>query len=186
MNYGCMRVVVTFFAVLSGVSLWGGDEVAAKHQAKIDQCIAYAKQLAASPELVNAVAAQNARLAPGLAEMTQEKWMSLSDADPLVRSFAKNEAAKFLVARRTEQISEAFVSDSRGMKVAFINKTTFWCHKGKPKHDQPMAGQIWQGKLELDKSAGVMQVQVSVPILQEGRPIGSLVLGLSLEALAAD
>jgi hypothetical protein len=103
--------------------------------------------------------------------------------DPLVRSFTKNEAAVFLKSKKGEVISEAFVSGADGLKVAFLSKPTNWSHKGKPKHDQPIAGKIWQGAVELDESTGLQQVQVAVPVLDAGKPIGSLVVGLSLSKL---
>jgi hypothetical protein len=157
-----------------------------KSQEKIDKYIVFAKELAADPEIVKAVAAQNAQVPAGYAEMTQEKWTAMADTDPFLRTFTKNPAAATLKNKRIDGISEAFLSDERGVKVAFLAKTTNWSHAGKPKHDLPMAGKTWQGKLELDKSAGTMEVQIAVPVLKDGKPIGSLVLGLNLEAFTMD
>lgn len=179
------RLAVAMILVASlWPSLWA-DEVVQHYQAKIDQGIALAKQMAADPAVVKAVEAQNDKLPPGYEEMTLEKWVALADTDPFILAFTKNPAALALRSKKTEMISEAFVSDARGFKVAFLGKTTNWCHKSRPKHDQPMAGQVWQGRLEFDKSAGVMQIQISVPILKDDKPIGSLVIGLSLESLSS-
>ena len=76
------------------------------------------------------------------------------------------------------------MSDAAGLKVAFIAKTTNWSHKGKPKHDVPMTGKSWQGPVEVDESSGQRQIQVSVPVLDGGKPIGSLCVGLSLSQLS--
>lgn len=185
-----MKTEILALGILAAAVLapaWSrAESVSAKSQEKIDRYFAFAKQLAADPVIVRQVAAQNAQLPAGYAEMTQGKWTVLSEADPFVRAFTHNPAGEILRARKTADISEAFVSDNRGLKVAFLGKTTYWCHKGKPKHDRPMEGQAWQGKLELDQSAGTMEVQLSVPVWQEGKPIGSLVLGVSLEALTSD
>ena len=70
-----------------------------------------------------------------------------------------------------------------GTKAAFLSKTTGWSHKGKPKHDLPMSGKSWQGPVEVDESTGLQQVQVAVPVLDGGKPVGSLVVGLSLSKL---
>ena len=75
-------------------------------------------------------------------------------------------------------------SDAKGGKVGFLNKPTSWSHLGKPKHDVPMSGHVWQGKLELDKSSGARQIQIAVPVLKDNQPIGSLVVGISLSDLA--
>jgi len=67
--------------------------------------------------------------------------------------------------------------------VAFLAKTTNWCHKGKPKFDVPMTDKTWQGPVEVDESTGVQQVQLGVPVLDGGKPIGVLVVGISLSKL---
>ena len=46
-----------------------------------------------------------------------------------------------------------------------------------------MAGKTWQGPIEVDESTGLQQIQVAVPVLDSGKPIGSLVIGLSLAKL---
>jgi hypothetical protein len=152
-------------------------------QAKVDAQIKQIQALAADPVIVNAVKAQNASLPADYAAMTQDKWKSVTIMDPFVRSFTKNEAGQFLKSRKSDAISEAFLSDAAGNKVAFLSKPTNWSHKGKPKHDVPMTGKVWQGAVELDESSGTQQVQVAVPVLDGDKPIGSLVVGLSLGKL---
>ena len=152
-------------------------------QAKVDGQVKAIQTWASDPVLVKAVKAQNAALPADYAAMTQEKWKTLSILDPFVRAFNKNEAGVFLKSKKTEAISEGFVSDAAGLKVAFLAKTSAWSHKGKPKHDVPMTGKTWQGPVEVDESSGVQQVQVAVPVVDEGKPVGSVVVGLSLSKL---
>lgn len=103
-----------------------------------------------------------------------------------MRGFTKNDTAQTLKSKKTEAVSEAFVSSADGLKVAFLGKTTSWSHKGKPKHDEPMAGKTWQGPVEVDESTGLQQIQVAVPVMDDGKPIGSLVIGLSIAKLGKD
>ena len=152
-------------------------------QAKLDAQFAIIESWAADPIVVEAVKTQNAKLPPELAALTQEKWRALTVLDPLVRGFSKNAAGQFLKSKRSPIISEAFLSDAAGCKVAFIAKTTNWCHKGNAKHDQPMAGQRWQGKIEVDESSGQQQIQLSVPVFDGGKPIGSLCIGISVTVI---
>lgn len=154
-------------------------------QARVDEQIKAITGWAADPIVVDAVKAHNAALPPEQRELTQEKWSTLSVLDPLVRSFTKNPAGQFLKARKTDLITEAFVSDAAGLKVGFLAKPTNWSHRGKPKHDVPMSGQPWQGSIEVDESTGRQQLQVAVPVLDAGQPIGSLVVGLNLDQLAS-
>jgi hypothetical protein len=161
-----------------------GDDGGANVQARIDQWITTAREWAAAPALVAAVVAQNQQPPPAYAGMTQEKWAALAETDPLVQRLMRNEIAQLLRAKRTEAVAEAFLSDASGAKVAFLAKPTNWSHQGKPKHDEPMAGKVWQGKLELDRSSGMRQIQIAVPVLKDGTPVGSLVVGVALSALS--
>lgn len=149
-------------------------------QAKIDARIAEIKVWAADPVVIEAVKAHNAAVPADQAALNQDKWRALTVLDPLVRGFTKNAAGQFLKSKKSEAVTEAFLSDAKGFKVAFIAKTTNWSHGGKPKHDVPMTGKTWQGPVELDESSGLQQLQVAVPVLDGGAPIGSLVVGLSL------
>ncbi len=152
-------------------------------QAKVDAQIKIAQALASNPAVVDAVKAQNAAAPAEFAAMTQEKWAALSVLDPFVRAFTKNQAATFLKGKKSDVIAELFVSASDGRKVAFLAKTTNWSHKGKPKHDVPMSAKTWQGQVEVDESSGVQSVQIAVPVMDGGKPIGSLVVGLAIAKL---
>jgi hypothetical protein len=153
-------------------------------QAKIDAQIAVIATWAADPAVVDAVRAHNASLPTDQAALTQDKWRALTVLDPLVRGFSKNPAGQLLKAKKDDVVTEAFVSDAAGLKVAFIAKTSNWSHKGKPKHDVPMTGKSWQGPVEVDESSGQQQLQVAVPVLDGGKPIGSLCVGLSVTKLS--
>jgi hypothetical protein len=156
---------------------------ASKLQARVDRWVEVAKQCAADPVIVAAVAAQNQQVPASFQAMRQEKWTGLLDTDPFVRRLMLNPAAQALRARRVDGVAQMFVSDANGIKVAYLTKPTYWSHKGNPKHDQPMAGQVWQGKLELERTVGARMLQIGVPVLQEGKPIGSLVLGIAVGGL---
>jgi hypothetical protein len=152
-------------------------------QAKVDAQVKAIQAWASDPAIVAAVKSQNASEPADIAAMTQDKWAPLSVLDPAVRAFAKNNAATLLKAKKTDAITEAFVSSADGKKVAFLSKTTSFSHKGKPKHDVPMTGKTWQGAVEVDESTGVQQLQVAVPVMDDGKAIGSLVVGLSLSKI---
>ena len=153
-------------------------------QAKVTAKIKEVQTWAADPAIVGAVKAYNSGKAPEAASMDQTKWGNTSVIDPFVRGLTKNPAAEVLKAKKGDVVSEAFVSGADGGKVAFLGKPTNWTHKGKPKHEQPMTGKPWQGDVEVDESSGLQQLQVAVPVLDGGKPIGSLVVGLSIGKLA--
>ena len=166
----------------AGESL-GAEAVDAAMQAKIDAQLKVVQAWAGDPVIVNAVKTQNAQTPPAYSAMVQPKWQELTILDPFVRSFAKNEVGQFLKAKRTDLITQAFVSDAAGLKVGYLDKTANWTHKGMPKHEVPMTGKTWQGAIELGQASGAQQIQVAVPVLDGGKPIGSLVVGLGLAKL---
>jgi len=153
-------------------------------QSKIDGQIREIATWAADPAVLEAVRAHNAAVPPEQTALNQDKWRALTVLDPVVRGFTKNAAAQFLKTRKTDLVTEAFLSDAAGLKVAFLAKTSNWSHLGKPKHAVPMTGKPWQGPVEVDESSGQQQIQIAVPVLDGGKPIGSLVVGLSLAKLS--
>jgi hypothetical protein len=152
-------------------------------QAKVDAQLKAIQAWASSPALVDAVKAQNGNAPATHKAMTQEKWAGLTPFDPFVLSFSGNAAAQFLKTKKDATVSEMFLSAADGAKVAFLAKTTSWTHKGKPKHDVPMTGKTWQGEVETDQSTGLQQIQVAVPVMDGGKAIGSLVVGLQMARL---
>ncbi len=174
-------LAVSFLAL--GATFARAEALAPAQQTLLDSKIGEIKQWAADPVIVKAVVAQNAATPAASAEMTQEKWKSLTLLDPFVRSFTKNEVGAALKARKAAWLAEAFVNDAKGLKVGFLAKTSNWSHGASAKHTQPMAGKTWQGAVEMDESTGLQQVQVSVPVLSEGQPVGSLVVGVSISKL---
>jgi hypothetical protein len=174
---------LTACLTLAGAATCSAEGLDAAVQAKVDAMKKQVESWAADPAIVSAVKTYNTAPPADSAAMNQDKWKALPILDPFVRGFSKNPAGEFLKGKKTDAVSEAFLSGADGNKVAFLAKTTSWSHKGKAKHDDPMAGKTWQGAVEVDESTGLQQVQIAVPVLDGGKPIGSLVVGLSLAKL---
>lgn len=155
-------------------------------RAQLDTQIRTVAKWAADPVVVTAVRAQNARgPVPGL---TNRKWRSLKPEDPTVLAFQKNAAGLFLtkkLAASGGMFNEAFLCGAQGEKVAFAEKPTTYIHKGEPKFDDPMAGKTWEGMPEFDKSSRSHAVQIAVPVVDKGKPIGVLVAGVSMKTMKA-
>jgi hypothetical protein len=150
---------------------------------KLEELMKQASELAKSAELVAAVRDYNAKASSSTQDMNQDKWSKLTIMDPIVKELRSNATAKLLQSRKADVVSEAFVSGADGTKVGFLSKPSNWSHKGKAKHDEPMAGKVWIGKPEKDASTGLSQVQFALPILDAGQPIGSLVIGVAVNKL---
>jgi hypothetical protein len=164
---------------------WAAFEVTPAVQKELDRHIEVVKGWAANPVVVGAVVAQNGKgPIPG---MDNAKWKTVRRSEDLVKGFQGNDAGKFLtqkLAESNETYSEAFLSASQGEKVAFVEKTTSYIHKGSAKFDVPFTqSKPWQGKPEFDESSQTHQIQVSVPVMSGGKPAGVLVVGVNLTKL---
>ena len=183
MKIACLRGLL-ILALLLGPACWSGEAALDPAlQAAVDAQVKLIQTWAGDPVLVEAVKAQNASLPPELAAMTEDKWKDLSKIDPFVRAFDQSAAGTFLKSKKSGLVIRIFLSDAAGRKVAFTAKTLKWSHKGDPKHEQPMAGKTWQGTMAQDEASGLEQIQVSVPVLDGGKPAGSLVVALSVSHL---
>lgn len=160
-------------------------EITPAVQRELDRQHALITRWAADPTVVEAVRAQN-RKGP-MAGVDNAVWKTLRRSDPAVRQFQDNAAGKFLRKCQRDSggaITEIFLNAARGEKVAFVEKTTSYIHAGAAKHDVPFGtGKPWQGEPEFDESTQTYAVQLSVPVLDGGRPIGSLVVGVNVSHL---
>jgi hypothetical protein len=174
----CLLILISVSASLGQAP----PEIKAKLDAKIKQLAAFSTD----PEIVKEVKAHNA--APASAEaaaMTNDKWHSLTVLDPFVRAAAKTPLSEYLKTKKStdDTIAKIFVSGADGSKVGFDAKTEHWTHKGMPKHEVPMTGATWIGSVKVDDSTGQQLIQVGLPVLDGGKPIGSIVFGLRVDKL---
>lgn len=177
------RNVLLAFA-LCGLSVNGfGQALTGDRKAKVEAKAQTLKSWGSDPAIVAAVKAHNSSPDPATKAMTNEKWASLTLLDPFVRSFGKNALGQHLKSKQSPEITECFVSGADGTKVAFLSKPTSWSHADKDKHRKPMTGSLWIGSAETDESSGQLQVQVGVPVMDGGKAIGSIVIGLKVSEL---
>ena len=175
---------VISFALIAAVA-HAAFEMTPAVQTELDKQKAVIAGWAADATIVNAVREQN-RKGP-IPGMDNPKWKTVRRSDPLVTAFQTNPAGRYLKSKLDGSgglFSEAFLNGAQGEKVAFVEKTTAYVHKGAAKFDAPFTtGKSWQGKAEFDESAQTYQIQISVPVLADGKPIGALVVGANLSVL---
>jgi hypothetical protein len=172
-------------ALAAGAVAQQAFELTPAIQAELNQQKDVIAGWAAAPEVLKAVKVQNS--SGPIPEMDNARWKTLRRGDLVVRGFQMNPAGRFLKAKLNASggtYSEAFLSAAQGEKVAFVEKTTSYIHKGSKKFDVPFqGGQPWQGEPELDDSSQMYTVQLSVPVVDEGKPIGVLVVGVNVSHL---
>ena len=180
-RYHFIMAFITVFLMVTVAA--HSEELTPAQKAKVEMKTKQLSPWSTDKKIVDFVRNFNANPPAETKGMTQEKWEGLNMLSPEVKSISKNDLANHLRTIRDASISEIFVSGANGTKAAFLSKTSSWSHKGKPKHDVPMSGKTWTGKPELDESTGVQQVQIGLPVLDNGKPIGSIVVGLNLSKL---
>lgn len=181
--------VAAHFVVMASVAFLAtaaaGFEITPTVRAELDKQKGMVAAWAANPVIVNAVLEQNRR--GPIAGMDNAKWKVTRRTDPVVTGFQSNPAGQLLKAKLAESqgaVSEAFLNAAQGEKVAFIEKTTSYLHKGTAKFDVPFnTGKAWQGQPEFDESSQTYAIQISVPVLADGKTIGALVVGVNLSHL---
>lgn len=180
------KMALSAVAMLMAMLAWAAFEITPAVQKELDRTIETVKGWAVEPAIVGAVAAQNQK--GPIPDMDNAKWKTVRRSDDLIKGFQNNDAAKLLKQKLDESqglYSEAFLSASQGEKVAFVEKTSSYIHKGQPKFDAPFTGgKPWQGQPEFDESSQSHQIQVAVPVLADGKSIGVLVVGVNLTKLA--
>lgn len=151
--------------------------------ARVDTKIKKLQVWSTDPTIIAAVKSRNRCPLAGGRAMTNGKWAELAAVDPFVRSFTVNPLALYLKTKSDDQMAEIFVSGSDGTKVAFLSKTTSWSHAARDKHRIPMSGRIYTGPIAMDESTGQELIQIGLPVLDAGKPIGSIVVGLVVAKL---
>lgn len=175
------KFILSFIVPMCVVSITVAEPLNPEQKEKVTAKLEQLKLLGTDPAVISEVKALTAT--PPLPGMTNEKWKSVTIIGPEVKTLSKNTLATYLKSKKDDAMSELFVSDSAGNKIAFFSKTTSFCHKGKPKQDLPMAGKTWIGDIEIDESTGMQQVQVAFPVIDGKTVIGSIVVGLSIAKL---
>lgn len=144
--------------------------------------------LARDPAIVAAVKAQNAE-GKTLADIqaADKVWMATPGLSDAMKAIAGNAAAEVLRgARKTfPALSEAFVMDKLGANVAMTDKTSDYWQGDETKFTDAFraADAVWIGKVDFDESTQTYSVQISVPVLDGGTPIGAVCFGIDIEKL---
>lgn len=179
-------VILSIAVVFGSASALAASEY---NQAKLDEIVARLKQTGTDAALVAAVNKQNGQnLSMSTINSRDKTWQSTSGLDDLMKSLMSNAAAKRLaqIEKENKVIVESFLMDKRGANVAMTNKTSDYWQGDEAKFTKSFnggKGAVHLGKSKFDKSAQAYVVQVSVPVLSDGRAIGAITYGINIDDL---
>ena len=148
------------------------------------------KRLAANPTIIDAVKAQNAEETT-IEQIKQidNEWRSTKTLTAFKISLQRNPAGRFLRRRirRNPTYGEAFLTDKRGANVAAYPATSDYWQGDETKFTASYndgKGKVFIGDVEYDESSQTNAAQVSVPVIDQGKAIGVLVMGVQLDYIA--
>ena len=142
--------------------------------AKVERYKAKLTEWARNPVLVGAV--REANKANGLMGMSNAKWEGLAETDAIVTSFQTNPAGRALSEMEADQgISKLYLRDAKGNLVAGSNKPLLYNNGTRKPFSEAFKGTPFVEKeVKPDTTTQIKGVQLSVPVLDGGNPIGVL------------
>ncbi|MCK6373629.1 MAG: cache domain-containing protein [Zoogloea sp.] len=136
---------------------------------------AYQKKMiewAAHPSMVKAVKDANA----ASPVMTNSRWDDLPDTDPAVKATISGPVSDQLKKwEEDKNINKLFLRDGKGQVVAASSRAFLYNAANRPHVAAALKGQAFHAQeIKPDPATQVKSVQVAVPVLDGGKPIGVL------------
>jgi hypothetical protein len=147
------------------------------------------QHMALNPVMVRAVRQQNASgLSAEEISRRDKEWRATKELTPFKLSLQTSAAGRFLKqqVQRSSSFNEAFLTDNQGANVAAYPATSDYWQGDEEKWIDCWNGgngQIYIGALKLDESTNTVAAQVSAPVLDRGKTIGVLIVGVTINYL---
>lgn len=155
--------------------------------AQVHSLISTLQQWGGNPTLIDTLKQHNEqKLSLASIKKRDEQWQSTEGVDEFMQSLSDNAAAKELAKLEASAgyFTELFLMGNQGENVAMTNKTSDYWQGDEAKFIESYKsgiGAVHVGKVEFDESAQAYLVQISVPVLDAGRAIGALTIGVNLD-----
>ena len=178
-------------ALLACGSLAGAGEV---EQSLTAMANGEVKQWLESPVVWEQVKAQNSKH-QGMSEAEiiglDKQWRAETSASdqPLIRKVLATELSSYLnqvKEKSAGKYTEIFVMDAVGLNVGQSDVTSDYWQGDEAKWQKTFqAGpdSIHIGEVEMDESSQQLQVQLSLPVVENGTVIGAVTIGVNVDAL---
>jgi len=184
-------VAVVVLGVVGGLGLMGprlvsaGEKASPAIQQHVQTVIA---KWGEDPIVVAAVRAQNASHR-SLKEIQQldAKWQSTPGMSDFMRGLVDSDCGQRLKQLEAETgfYAEIFVTDNQGANVCMSDKTSDYWQGDEDKFIKAFAGgqgAVFIDDVKFDESSQVYTVQASLPVVDGGRAIGTMTVGIDVDA----
>lgn len=142
--------------------------------------------------LIEAVKVQNAKgLSLDAIKARDTEWRGVDGLDSEMKAMMASPAAKKMLEfeKSKPYFFEIFLMDNQGANVAMTNKTSDYWQGDEAKWQESFKGGTGAthiGDVEFDESAQAYLVQVSVPVVEGGKAIGAMTIGVNIDVLEAN
>lgn len=184
-----MKTVLTLiiFAIFLTVGSLIADATEKAPQEVIDLAHSELVKLGTEPIVVEAVKAENAKgkTLDHIHEM-DEQWKATPGIADYMQAMMESECGKYLrsLKEKTSYYAEIFLTDNQGANVAMTDKTSDYWQGDEAKFIQSYkdgVGGMYISDVEFDDSTQVYLVHVSVPVKDQDKVIGVMVIGIDLD-----
>ena len=116
------------------------------------------------------------------------EWQKNAGLDDFMKSLMTSECGTHLVTilESAKYFAEIFVMDNQGANVAMTGKTSDYWQGDEGKFQKSFAdgaGAVFVDQVEFDDSSQAYLVQISVPVMDNGKAIGAITFGIDVEAV---
>ena len=157
------------------------------------QVVAFAESKLAAlgndPIIVDAVKLENAK-GKTLSQIQEmdKKWKSTPGIADYMQALMDSACGKRLrsLQESADYYSEIFVMDNQGANVAMTDKTSDYWQGDEAKFQKSFnngKGAVFVDEIEFDDSSQAYLVQVSVPVIDNGKVIGAITFGIDVDKI---
>ncbi len=150
------------------------------------------EEIASNEMIIRAVRKQNQMaLSPAKIREIDAEWIRTSEHAPFKRSLQESEVGrhfKSMIDFNESIYSEAFLTDRRGANIAAYPTTTDYWQGDEKKWIAAFndgSGETYVGPIAFDESTQTTAIQISTPVMDEGKAIGVLIVGIKLTYVQA-
>ena len=178
-----VKCVVALLIVCLPVSLFAADPSGSQNKAKA--AVPRIKKIAADPVVIAAIKEQNAKKV-SLAEI-QKIDKAWTDGDTKVSNEVSARPCSVKLQellKKQPDLTEAFAMDDQGANVCMSGRTSDYWQGDEAKWQKSFnggKGGVNFDERKFDSSAKAVIVQVSVPVLDQGKVVGALTVGVKAE-----
>lgn len=178
-----LKSVVAILIVCLPVAIFAADSSDSQNKAKV--AVPRIKKIASDPVVIAAIKEQNAKKV-SLAEI-QKIDKAWTDGDTKVSNEVSARPCSVKLQellKKQPDLIEAFAMDDQGANVCMSDRTSDYWQGDEAKWQKSFnggKGGVNFDERKFDSSAKAVIVQVSVPVLDQGKVIGALTVGVKAE-----